>query len=119
MKVTKKHSCDLMATSHWDINATLCESRQGTQMRPHCGIASGHLMRFHMKVAVGQSCDVALGHECNINATLYMKVVREHVCDPIATSHWTGHNDSNQQNGFQKEIIKVLTMLVHQSMLRW
>ena len=70
MKVTKKHSCDLMATSHWDINATLCESRQGTQMRPHCGIASGHLMRFHMKVAVGQSCDVALGHDCNINATL-------------------------------------------------
>ena len=51
------------------MNATLYETRRGTQMRPDCDIASGHLMRFYMKVAVGKSCDLAAMSHWDMNAT--------------------------------------------------
>ena len=72
MKVAVEHKCDLIATSHWDINATLYKSRRGTQVRPDCDVASGPqcdmdatLYESRHETQLRPSCDIALGHECD------------------------------------------------------
>ena len=63
--------CDLNAMSHWDMNATLSESRQVTQLRSYCDIAMGHECDFYPKVAVGHNCDLIAISHLDIDATLY------------------------------------------------
>ena len=63
--------CDLNAMSHCDMNATLYESRQVTQLRSYCDIALGHECDFYPKVVVGHNCDLIAISQCDINATLY------------------------------------------------
>ena len=54
------------------MNATLYESRRGTQMRPDCDIASGHqcdmdatLYKSRYEMQLRHDCDIASGHECD------------------------------------------------------
>ena len=71
MKVAVEHNCDLIATSHWDMNATLSESRQVTKLRSYCDIAPGHECDFYPKVVVGHNCDLIAISQWDINATLH------------------------------------------------
>ena len=52
-----------------DMNATLSESCQVTQLRSYCDIALGHECDFYPKVVVGHNCDLIAISQCDINAT--------------------------------------------------
>ena len=71
LKVVEWHNCDLIATSHWDMNTTFIQKSSWDTIATWLRYRSVTSIRLYMKVAVEHKCDLIAISHLDIDATLY------------------------------------------------